>query len=187
MIAENNDGRNRNRPQRKKAGVKVPKGGDSRKVPHSPDQRLLLKRSVQYHTTLAQNVRILRMAAGLSQLAVAERLGWDRTTIIRIETGKTCPSFAQACVIAEIFGVPVDSLSKDLSWMYAMNNAGSLTDALRTIRLAENLSQEDVASQCGISRTEYGLIESGKKQADATMLAKLSKVLGRPIVFGEAG
>lgn len=186
MIAENG-GRNRNRPQRVKAGENIRKGGDSRKAPQSAEQRLLLKRSVQYQTTLAQNVRILRTAAGMSQQALADALGWFRTTIIRIETGETCPSFAQACVIAEIFGVPVDSLSKDLSWMYSMNNAGTLTDALRTIRLQENLSQEDVAGQCGISRTEYGMIESGKKKADAAMLAKLSKVLGRPIVFGEAG
>ena len=187
MIAKNADVRKRNRPSRVKPGANVRKDGDSRKVPVNSDQQLLLKRSVKYQATLAENVRVLRTWAGISQQALADKLGWYRTTIIRIETGETCPSFAQACILAEVFGVTVDALSKDLSWMYSMNNAGSLPEALRNARLAANMTQDAAAKQCGLTRNEYQAIESGKVPADAAVMAKLSKAFSRPIVFAEAG
>ncbi len=123
----------------------------------------------------------------MSQQALADKLGWFRSTIIRIETGETCPSFAQCCVLAEVLGVTVESLSRDLTFLYSMHNAGTLTQALRQIRLTDNLSQQEVAERCGLTRLEYGDIESGKKPASAAVMAKLTKVFSRPIVFSEAG
>jgi DNA-binding XRE family transcriptional regulator len=51
-----------------------------------------------------------RRRAGLSQPALAERVGVGRATIARIEAGGTSPSVALALRIAQTLGEPVETL-----------------------------------------------------------------------------
>lgn len=180
------DGRKRNRPSRTKSGDNIPEEMDGRRKIMGVVQRRMQERALNYQTVLASNVRTLRTSRGWSQQYLADQVGWYRTTVIRLETGERCPSYSDVCILADVLGVTVDVMSKDLSWLYSVHNAGTLPEALRSTRLAENLSQENVAEACGISRTQYVNIETGKVKPDAALMAKLTKVFSRPIKFVEA-
>ena len=54
-------------------------------------------------------VRQHRLAAGLTQQDLADRVAVTRQTILSIEKGKYTPSVALALSLAEIFGVSVES------------------------------------------------------------------------------
>ncbi len=57
-----------------------------------------------------EKMRILRMARGLTQKDAAQRLGIDRTTYVKYETGASSPSLTQLGRIADLFGVTTDFL-----------------------------------------------------------------------------
>jgi putative transcriptional regulator len=57
-----------------------------------------------------QRVAAARKRAGLSQQALAERIGAGRQSIIRIETGRQVPSVEIALAIAAAVGEPVETL-----------------------------------------------------------------------------
>ena len=62
-------------------------------------------------TALTNHIRNLRFAAGeMTQLALAERVGVTRQTIIAIEKGKYSPSLEVAFKIAQVFDTRVDSV-----------------------------------------------------------------------------
>lgn len=55
---------------------------------------------------LARELRKLREAQGLTLQDVADRLGWSRATVSRLETGQTRPKPADVADILEMHGVP---------------------------------------------------------------------------------
>lgn len=57
---------------------------------------------------LRNNLKVLRAKHGLSQEALAERVGVTRVTINNIENGKWAPSAALALRIARVFGEPFE-------------------------------------------------------------------------------
>ncbi len=62
-------------------------------------------------TALTNQIRPLRFAANeMTQLALAERVGVTRQTIIAIEKGKYSPSLEVAFKIAKVFGTSVDAV-----------------------------------------------------------------------------
>ena len=63
-------------------------------------------------TTLAANVKRVRLAAGISQEELAFRAGIDRTYASQIERAKANPSLGITCSIADALGVTaIDLLS----------------------------------------------------------------------------
>jgi transcriptional regulator with XRE-family HTH domain len=58
-------------------------------------------------------VRERRIAAGLSQEALAERCGVDRKSISRMETGAFSPSLDRVWVVAEALDVTMHELFED--------------------------------------------------------------------------
>lgn len=54
---------------------------------------------------LMAELKRLREAAGLSQEAVAERLDWHHTKLMRIETGRTSPHPNDVRLMVEVYGV----------------------------------------------------------------------------------
>lgn len=187
MIAETPNGQKRNRPNKVQAAVKVRKEGDRRKVVLTKAHKNLVSKTVSYQQQLSKNLRALRQSMKLSQQAFADKVGVFRTTIIRIESGETCPSFAEACMFADVFGVSVDCLARDMTWIFAMDNAGSLSEALRDVRLLDNLSQDQAAERCRMSRSEFCEIESGRVKPSAETLLKLATAFSRPVLLSEAG
>lgn len=70
-------------------------------VKQDADQRLV---------RLGEGIRTLREAAGLSQEALADAAGIDRSHMSRIERGKRNVSFLNICRIAEALGTPPSAL-----------------------------------------------------------------------------
>lgn len=66
-------------------------------VKQDADQRLV---------SLGQGIRTLRQAAALSQEALADAAGIDRSHMSRIERGKRNISFLNICRIADALGQP---------------------------------------------------------------------------------
>lgn len=59
---------------------------------------------------LNDNIRRLRMEAGLSQEALSERLGVSRQAVCKWEAGSTSPDVSLLPALAGVFGVTIDSL-----------------------------------------------------------------------------
>ena len=60
--------------------------------------------------TLGTNIRARRQAKGLTLAAVADRLGWHKTTVLRYETGALSPRYADLERLAGVLGTDVRSL-----------------------------------------------------------------------------
>lgn len=67
------------------------------------DREALLKK-------LAERVRILRIEKGLTQEALAHRMGRDQQTIQRLETARTNPTLTFLQEVADALGVDLRDL-----------------------------------------------------------------------------
>lgn len=72
-----------------------------------PDWLLAQRRQV------GARIRDARIQANLTQEALAERVGVERRTIVRIELGITSPPLDRILAIARALGVPSGSLMPD--------------------------------------------------------------------------
>lgn len=61
---------------------------------------------------LRDNLMLLRNIRGLSQEAVAEKIGISRQAYAKWESGKTVPDIEKCVRLAQFYGVSVDSLVK---------------------------------------------------------------------------
>ena len=66
--------------------------------------------SVKYPFHMRNDVRELRVAKGLSQAQLAERLGVSRQTCNAIETGRYNPTLPLAIRLARFFGRAVEEV-----------------------------------------------------------------------------
>lgn len=55
-------------------------------------------------------LRVMRAERNWSQLDLAERLGVSRPSVNAIETGRHDPSLGLAFKLADVFGLPVESI-----------------------------------------------------------------------------
>jgi transcriptional regulator with XRE-family HTH domain len=53
-----------------------------------------------------------------------------------------------------------------------------VADNVRTRRVAQNLSQEELADRCGLHRTYVGAIERGERNITVGTLFRLAEALG---------
>ena len=61
---------------------------------------------------LRDNLIMLRNTHGFSQEEIAEKAGVSRQAYAKWESGKTVPDIEKCCLIAEVYGVTIDSLIK---------------------------------------------------------------------------
>lgn len=59
---------------------------------------------------ISENLILLRKRAGLSQEAVAERIGVSRQTVAKWENGESAPDIANCDRLAELFDLSLDDL-----------------------------------------------------------------------------
>ena len=59
---------------------------------------------------IGENIAILRRNAGLSQEALAEKLGVSRQTLAKWETGESVPDILRCDALAEIFDTTLEDL-----------------------------------------------------------------------------
>jgi len=79
-------------------------------VPRSvppPDHVLARRRAA------GDRIRAARLAAGLTQQAVAERTGMDRATYNRIEQGHSSPLLDSLFLISDAIGTPLADLMRE--------------------------------------------------------------------------
>ena len=62
---------------------------------------------------ISSNIQMLRRAKGLTQEALAHRVGVSRQTVISLEKGKYNPSLALAFKLARYFGLPIEAIFDD--------------------------------------------------------------------------
>ena len=60
---------------------------------------------------IGENIQRLRHEKGLSQEAVAEKIGVSRQTVAKWENGESMPNLDLAAVLAEVLGTTLDSLA----------------------------------------------------------------------------
>lgn len=90
--------------------------------------------SCERHTSpvssgLGSRIRVLRKRAGLSQAALAERVGVGRRTIGRWERGVTSPGVSRAAVVARTLRVDLADLLNDVPVGSPDGNESARTDA----------------------------------------------------------
>ena len=62
---------------------------------------------------LKENLIVLRKLNGYSQEQIAEKINISRQAYAKWENGQTVPDIEKAAVLAELYGVTLDSLMKD--------------------------------------------------------------------------
>jgi putative transcriptional regulator len=62
------------------------------------------------YTTVGNNLRSLRLGAGLTQEAVAKSIGVTRQTVIAMEKGNYVPSVLLALMSARLFSCTVEEI-----------------------------------------------------------------------------
>jgi ribosome-binding protein aMBF1 (putative translation factor) len=68
----------------------------------------------QIRERFSNNVRILRKRKGWSQEEFSQRLGVHRVSVARIETAVHHPSFAEACIMADLLGVSIFEMRTEM-------------------------------------------------------------------------
>lgn len=62
-------------------------------------------------TGFGERLRVLRVAAGMTQQQLADRLGMKATNITRLEAGGRTPSWETVLRIAKVLGIPTDDFA----------------------------------------------------------------------------
>ncbi|WP_366141742.1 helix-turn-helix transcriptional regulator [uncultured Boseongicola sp.] len=66
----------------------------------------------------------------------------------------------------------------------AVTDPASLGRAIRQVRQASKITQEDLSLQTGISRTTIRAIEHGKETAHVGLVLQLCRDLGMTVIIG---
>jgi len=97
---------------------------------------------------LSKNIRFLRQRAGMTQEALSEQLGIQRTMISAYEDGRSEPKLSGLVTLAGVFGVSMDGLiSRDLS-----KDDGQTASNTPLKVLAITLDKEDREGICMVSQ-----------------------------------
>lgn len=65
-------------------------------------------------TVVAKNLVECRKAAGFTQLQLAEKLNYSDKAVSKWERGESLPDIAVLCALAELYGVTLDYLVRDI-------------------------------------------------------------------------
>jgi transcriptional regulator with XRE-family HTH domain len=113
-----------------------------------------------------ERLRLLRLAAGLTQRELAERTGTDHTTIAKYETRGRVPFVERLAELARALGVEPAQLTR--------GGAGTLVE----LRVAAGLTQSAAAQRAGLVRSRYAMLERGEVASlDPAVAARLARTL----------
>lgn len=62
--------------------------------------------------SFAENIKSIRLNAGMTQQALAEKLNLDRSAIAHYENGDSTPTVKTLCKISELFEISIENLLK---------------------------------------------------------------------------
>ncbi|MEV6818349.1 helix-turn-helix transcriptional regulator [Nocardiopsis dassonvillei] len=95
---------------------------------------------------LAEGIRQLRTASGMSGMVVAERLGWSQAKVSKVERGKVTASLQDVRALLDLFQPPLAERKK------LEAHAQELNDRYRSLRMLRKRGLEH--EQQGIKRVE---------------------------------
>ena len=126
-------------------------------------------------------LRRLRRRAGLSQQAVAERIGYSRHSVGAWERGVRPPLHAVR-LLASVYGTPVSHLAAVVGLEAPAElspsawRPGDLPRVLRVLRSWSGRSQHDVARLCGCSVSAVRAWEAGRHAPGPALRAALEEI-----------
>lgn len=139
--------------------------------------------------TFAEQMRLLREAEKLSQEALGDRVGLDRTVISRIERTHPNLTIARAASIAIALGVGLSRLLKGVgseAVTPAPSNQESVEELLQRIphnlkthREQSKLTQRQLAERLGTDRNWVSAVESGRGNVTLNTIEKFAIALNR--------
>lgn len=91
--------------------------------------------------SLSKNITHFRKKSGLSQLALAKRLGVSKSTIFRWETGESGPSVNAITQLCKILSITTDSLLLSKEDSNKLNSSNK--NLSRRLRKIEQLNVKD--------------------------------------------
>ena len=62
---------------------------------------------------VADNIKALRLQAGLKQSELGEKIAYSDKTVSKWENGLSVPDITALCALADVFGLTVDDLTKE--------------------------------------------------------------------------
>ncbi|GAA1456363.1 helix-turn-helix domain-containing protein [Nocardiopsis exhalans] len=95
---------------------------------------------------LAEEIRQLRAASGMSGVVVAERLGWSQSKVSKLETGRATPSLEDVRKLVALYGVGQEKRDA------LETSTSELNDRYRSLRMLRKRGLEQ--EQQGIKRVE---------------------------------
>jgi transcriptional regulator with XRE-family HTH domain len=95
---------------------------------------------------LAEEIRRLRAASGMSGVVVAERLGWSQSKVSKLETGRATPSLEDVRKLVVLYGVGQEKRDA------LETSTSELNDRYRSLRMLRKRGLEQ--EQQGIKRVE---------------------------------
>lgn len=116
--------------------------------------------------SVAERLREARLAAGLTQAQLAQRIGVaDGTRVAAWEHGRSTPHPATWAAICSLLGI-------------APEEAGAMT--LRSLRLRRGLTQDEVAAELGVAASTVARWESGTHRPWPKHSDRLAELYGVP-------
>jgi transcriptional regulator with XRE-family HTH domain len=88
-------------------------------------------------STVGQNIKKLRRKKGWSQSVVAEKLNISIPAFSKIETGITDINITRLAQVAEVFGVPVESIILKPGESFDQENITSISELTEKLKARE--------------------------------------------------
>ena len=97
---------------------------------------------INVNDNVKQNLIFLRKQRKLTQIELAESIGYSDKTVSKWETGESVPNVETLVALADFYGVSLDTLTKGSVDDLVENNKQSKTICKRLIKLINGLYNE---------------------------------------------
>ena len=129
-------------------------------------------------------VRILRERLKISAKELAERIGLSQSQMSRLEKGQRRVDTRVLAKISEALDVDpayfFGGQELPASGVIPPSDCGGLGNVIRSERRKRHISAEELANRLGVTKAKVLSIEEGKRQLDADLAERISKVLRLP-------
>ena len=128
------------------------------------------KRKKPYGFSMGQRLKWLRTDLGMTQREVADSLNMPVTTYSNYENDNRFPNQETMQLLCEHY-----MCSENFLLGYEASNSG---DRIRSVRMADGLSREQLAERAGVSMDVVGRAEMCDERISAASIRKIAKGLG---------
>ncbi len=124
---------------------------------------------------IINQLMVLRNAAGLRQVDVAERMGSHGNHICRMEKGGQSPQSELLDRWADVFGLVLTVAPYQTT---LLDTPAAMGAELRRIRLEKGLALADITEATGIHESNLSAYENGRRHPDTKTLVRIVAALG---------